>query len=146
MKKFFILFLILLYQISSSNHTTFHHWIEETNLYHVFVKQFAGNLQGLRQKLPHLQRLGIKTIWLMPIFESMSDHGYDTTDYYKIKSNLGTIEDLRQLVQDAKTRDIKIILDLVANHVGSQHKWFSSKDKNERKDHWFVWSPVDKVI
>jgi len=80
----------------------------------------------------------------MPIFESMSDHGYDCTNYYKIKSNLGTTNDLKELSIEAKKYNIKLILDLVNNHVGSAHPWFSHPDKNQRKDHWFIWSPVDR--
>ena len=79
----------------------------------------------------------------MPIFESMSNHGYDTTDYYAIRSSYGTIADLRDLVQAAETKNMRVVLDLVMNHVGSGHPWFSSTDSDERKDHWFVWSGSD---
>ena len=74
----------------------------------------------------------------------MSDHGYDTTDYYAIREDYGTIEDLRDLVAAAEQRGMRVILDLVINHVGADHPWFSSDDPSERRDRWFVWSDTDK--
>ncbi len=119
-------------------------WITQTNIYQVFVSKFGGTLKGVESHLDHLEYLGVKTIWLMPIFESMSDHGYDATDYYAIRPEYGTKDDLKDLVQAAKAKGMRIVLDLVMNHVGSDHPWFSSPDANERKDHWFVWSATDK--
>jgi alpha-amylase len=119
-------------------------WVTQTNIYQVFVEKFGGTLKGVESHLDHLKYLGVKTIWLMPIFESMSDHGYDTTNYYAIRSNYGTIDDLRDLVQAAEKKGMRVILDLVMNHVGSEHPWFSSADSAERKDHWFVWSAIDQ--
>jgi cyclomaltodextrin glucanotransferase len=119
-------------------------WWTQTNIYQVYVEQFGGTLKGLTQHLDHLERLGAKTIWLMPIFRSMSDHGYDTTDYYAIREDYGTIEDLRDLVAAAEQRGMRVILDLVINHVGADHPWFSSDDPSERRDRWFVWSDTDK--
>lgn len=118
-------------------------WVTQTNIYQVFVEKFGGTLKGVESHLDHLEYMGVKTIWLMPIFESMSDHGYDTTNYYAIRLKYGTIEDLRDLVQTAEGKGMRVILDLVMNHVGSEHPWFSSANPAERKDHWFVWSAND---
>lgn len=119
-------------------------WYTQTNVYQVFVEKFGGTLKGVKSHLDHLEHLGVKTIWLMPIFESMSDHGYDTTNYYTIRSEYGTIDDLKELVQAANDKGMRVILDLVINHAGSKHAWFSSPDASERKDHWWVWSSNDK--
>ena len=96
-------------------------WATQTNIYQVFVEKFGGTLKGVESHLDYLEYMGVKTIWLMPIFESMSDHGYDTTNYYAIRSEYGTIDDLRDLVQAAENKGMRVILDLVMNHVGSHH-------------------------
>lgn len=118
-------------------------WITETNIYQVYVDRFASNLDGVTAKIDYLQRIGVKTIWLMPIFEAMSDHGYNTTDYYKVANQYGTNQDLKELVQAAHAADIRVVLDLVINHCGTEHPWFASSDSNIRKDNWFVWTDSD---
>jgi alpha-amylase len=138
---FFFLFLSLLSKITLSQDAP---WWTQTNIYQVFVEKFGGTLKGVESHLDHLQYLGVKTIWLMPVFESMSDHGYDTTNYYAIKANYGNISDLRDLVTSAHNKGMKVILDLVINHVGAKHPWFISSNPAERKDRWFVWSSNDK--
>ena len=118
-------------------------WVKETNIYEVFVDRFGGNLQGVTDKLGYLEKLGVKTIWLMPIFKAMSDHGYDTTNYYAIESRYGTVDDLKRLVEAAHGKGIRVILDLVMNHCGTDNAWFSSPNASERKDHWFIWADSD---
>lgn len=135
------LFLFLPSRVTLSQDSS---WVTQTNIYQVFVEKFGGTLKGVESHLDHLQYLGVKTIWLMPVFESMSDHGYDTTNYYAIKTNYGSINDLRDLVKAANEKGMKVILDLVINHAGSNHPWFSSNNLAERKDRWFTWSSNDK--
>ena len=119
-------------------------WWTQTNIYQVYVEQFGGTLKGLEQRLDYLHDLGAKTLWLMPIFRSMSGHGYDTTDYFAIRPEYGSIDDLKDLVQAAEQRGMRVILDLVINHAGSAHPWISSGDPAERRDDWFVWSANDR--
>ncbi|HRF45288.1 MAG TPA: alpha-amylase family glycosyl hydrolase [Candidatus Competibacteraceae bacterium] len=138
---FAFLFLFLPSRVTLSQDSS---WVTQTNIYQVFVEKFGGTLKGVESHLDHLQYLGVKTIWLMPVFESMSDHGYDTTNYYAIKTNYGSINDLRDLVKAANEKGMKVILDLVINHAGSNHPWFSSNNLSERKDRWFTWSSNDK--
>ena len=138
---FAFLFLFLPSRVTLSQDSS---WVTQTNIYQVFVEKFGGTLKGVESHLDHLQYLGVKTIWLMPVFESMSDHGYDTTNYYAIKTNYGSINDLRDLVKSANEKGMKVILDLVINHAGSNHPWFSSNNLAERKDRWFTWSSNDK--
>jgi oligo-1,6-glucosidase len=84
-----------------------------------------GDLQGIISKLDYLQALGIKTIWLCPVYVSPNvDYGYDVSDYYNIQPEYGTMADMDQLISEAKKRGIGILMDLVANHTSSEHPWF----------------------
>jgi glycosidase len=120
-------------------------WHTQTAIYQVFVEKFtpAGTLKGVEKELAYLQDLGVGTIWLMPIFEAMDDHGYNTTDYYKITARYGTEQDLKDLTKAAHARGMRILLDLVINHTGSLHPWFCSSDPTKRKDHWYIWADKD---
>lgn len=86
---------------------------------------FGGNLKGIIKKLDYLQSLGVTFLYLNPIFESRSNHKYDTGDFKKIDPMYGDEEILKELVEKAKERDIKIILDGVFNHVGSNSVYFN---------------------
>lgn len=99
--------------------------------YEIFVYSFCdttgdgiGDLRGVISKLDYLQELGINGIWLMPINPSSSYHKYDVNDYYAIDEEYGTMEDFEKLLQECEKRDIKVIMDLVVNHSGSQNPWF----------------------
>lgn len=99
--------------------------------YEIFVRSFAdsngdgiGDLKGITSQLGYLNELGIDGIWLMPIFESGSYHGYDVTDFTKLNSDYGTEEDLAELMEEAHKRNIKVILDFPINHTSSEHPWF----------------------
>jgi glycosidase len=121
-------------------------WNNATNIYQVYVTKFTpeGTISALTGKIGYLKDLGVKAIWLMPVFQSMSDHGYDATDYYSIKSNLGSNGDFQTLCATAHTAGIRVILDLVINHTGSGHPWFSSSDPAKRHDNWYCWSSYNK--
>lgn len=104
-----------------------------------------GDLVGLRKTLPYLKDLGIDAIWMTPVFKANSYHGYDTTDFYDIDPAVGTRKDFVDLTDEAHKQGIKIILDLVQNHVADVNPWFvagsNPKDPNYAKYHdWFVWS------
>lgn len=86
---------------------------------------FGGNLKGIESKLDYLEDLGISVIYLNPVFESESNHHYDTGDYHKIDPILGTNEDFRHLVDTAKEKGIRIILDGVFSHTGSNSRYFN---------------------
>ena len=87
---------------------------------------FGGNLRGITEKLDYLKSLGVTTVYLCPIFESASNHRYNTGDYRKIDPMLGTEEDFRTLCAQAEARDIHIVLDGVFNHIGSQSIYFNA--------------------
>ena len=86
---------------------------------------FGGNLNGIREKLPYLQQLGVSVVYLNPIFQAFSNHRYDTGDFKKIDPLLGTLEDFDALVRDAAAHGIRIILDGVFNHTGDDSLYFN---------------------
>ncbi len=132
-------------------------WWDNAACYEIFVRSFydsngdgIGDLNGITQKLDYINDgdpktstdLGANCIWLMPIMESPSYHGYDTTDYYKVNHQYGTNDDFKQLVAAAHKRGIKIILDLVLNHTSSQNPWFQSALQGPDSPYrdWYLWS------
>lgn len=107
--------------------------------YEVFVRAFAdsnedgiGDIAGLTQKLNYLQELGIKGLWLMPIFLSPSYHGYDVIDYRAINPEYGTMDDFLFLLTEAHARGMRVLLDIPFNHTSSQHPWFLEKPEYYR--------------
>jgi len=86
---------------------------------------FGGDLYGVLEKLPYLEELGVNCIYLSPVFESASNHKYDTGDFLKIDPSFGGDDALAELCAKASTRGIKVILDGVFNHVGSDSRYFN---------------------
>ena len=86
---------------------------------------FGGNIKGLKKKLDYLKELGISTIYLNPVFESESNHHYDTGDYHKIDPILGTNEEFKDFVDKARDMGIHVIIDGVFSHTGSNSKYFN---------------------
>lgn len=99
--------------------------------YEIFVYSYCdsdgdgiGDFQGIISKLDELEALGINGIWLMPIHPSTTYHKYNVSDYYEIDPAYGTMEDFEAFMSECESRDIKVIIDLVLNHTGSEHPWF----------------------
>ncbi len=88
---------------------------------------FGGSLQGVLSKIDYLKDLGITTLYFCPIFESASNHRYDTADYSRIDPMLGTEADFRQLCDEAHRRGMRVMLDGVFNHTGSNSRYFNAK-------------------
>ena len=86
---------------------------------------FGGNFKGVIKKLPYLEKLGVSVIYFNPVFEAASNHRYDTSDYMKIDPILGTEDDFKDLVEAAKNKGIRIILDGVFNHTGDNSVYFN---------------------
>lgn len=86
---------------------------------------YGGNLAGIKEKLAYLKDLGISVIYLNPIFESASNHRYDTGDYHKVDPILGTNEELKELCAEAKEMGIRIMLDGVFSHTGADSRYFN---------------------
>lgn len=120
--------------------------------YEIFVRSFAdsnrdgkGDLKGITNKLPYLEKLGVKGLWLTPIHPSPTYHGYDVMDYYGINSDFGTMNDFRTLISTAKSHNIDIIIDLVINHSSSAHPWFLEGKENFRTNNFDVNDPTNKA-
>jgi glycosidase len=118
-------------------------------VYEIYVRSFAdsdgdgiGDLRGITNHLDYLESLGVDVVWLMPIYPSPSDHGYDVTDYLGINPDYGSLSDLQTLVQAAHARNIRLLLDFVPSHVSNQHPFFKDAYKNpaSKYSEWFVWS------
>jgi cyclomaltodextrinase / maltogenic alpha-amylase / neopullulanase len=90
---------------------------------------FGGNLQGIIEKIPYLCDLGVTIIYLNPIVEAYSNHRYDTADYKNVDPMLGTIDDFIQLCSEARTAGIRIVLDGVFNHTGSDSRYFNKNGR-----------------
>ena len=120
--------------------------------YEVFVRSFydsngdgVGDLNGVKAKIPYLADLGIKTVWLMPIFPSPSYHGYDITNYYAVNGQYGTLNDFDALVAEANRYSVDIMLDMVFNHCSKNHQWFKDAKQDyqnnntspDSKKDWF---------
>ncbi len=90
---------------------------------------FGGDLKGITQKLPYLQSLGVTCLYLNPIFESHSNHRYDTADYRKIDPMLGTEEDLKDLTAEAEKYGIRVLLDGVFSHTGADSVYFNKNGR-----------------
>ena len=129
-------------------------WYKDAVFYEIAVRAYKdgngdghGDLHGLTEKLEYLQTLGVDCIWLMPIYPSpLRDDGYDIADYYNIAETFGTLDDLKTLIHEAHSRDIRIIMDLVLNHTSDAHPWFqaSRSDKNSPYRDYYVWSDTDQ--
>lgn len=123
-------------------------WARDAIFYEIFVRSFydsdgdgIGDFRGLKEKVPYLNELGVNALWLMPINESPSYHGYDVVDYKSIEKDYGTMEDFKDFLAEAKKNNIKVIMDLVLNHSSSQHPWFIDALSNEDSPYkdYFVW-------
>lgn len=124
-------------------------WWQEGIVYQVYPRSFQdsngdgiGDLQGVIMRLDYLQWLGIKSVWLSPIYPSpMADFGYDISDYENIDSIFGTLQDFDELMDQAHKRDMKVIMDLVPNHTSDQHPWFleSRSSRDNPKRNWYIW-------
>ena len=104
-----------------------------------------GNLRGIIEHLDYIENLGIDVLYMTPIFKSNSCHKYDTIDYYQIDPSFGTTEDLRELVQKAHERGMKVVLDAVYNHTGRDFFAFQDILENGEKSRYLDWYFIDEL-
>ena len=124
-------------------------WWKSAVIYQIYPRSFCdsngdgiGDLQGIISKLDYLKELGIDAIWLSPVYRSpQDDNGYDISDYQDIDPLFGTLEDMDQLIAEAKKRGIRIIMDLVLNHSSDEHPWFleAKKSRDNPYHDYYVW-------
>ncbi|MCY3779430.1 MAG: alpha-amylase family glycosyl hydrolase [Chloroflexi bacterium] len=133
-------------------------WVGDAIIYHIFLDRFypgdgadwrqttdmlgicGGTLWGVRDKLDYLEELGINCLWLSPTWKSPSHHGYDVMDYEQIEPRFGGEEALHALVEDAHQRGIRVLLDLVCNHLSNEHPIFldAASSEDSRYRNWFT--------
>lgn len=113
-------------------------WWHGKTAYQIYPKSFCdangdgiGDIRGIIGKLDYLRNLGIEILWLSPVYLSpCADQGYDIADYYQIDPRFGTMEDMEELLQEAKKRGIYVLMDLVVNHCSDEHEWFKKACKD----------------
>ncbi|MBQ6439745.1 MAG: alpha-glucosidase [Mogibacterium sp.] len=107
-------------------------WWHDKTAYQIYPKSFCdsngdgvGDIQGIISKLDYLKSLGIDIIWISPCYTSpWADQGYDISDYYNVDPRFGTIDDMDELIREARRRGMYILMDLVVNHCSDEHEWF----------------------
>jgi len=129
-------------------------WWHNSVVYQIYPRSFMdsnndgiGDLKGIIEKLDYLKELGIDVIWISPVYKSPNDdNGYDISDYMDIMDEFGTMEDMDNLLREANSRGIKILMDLVLNHTSDEHEWFkqAKKDKNSKyRDYYIFRKPIN---
>ena len=126
-------------------------WYKDAVIYEVHVRAFAdsnddgiGDFQGLTSRLDYLSRLGVDTIWLLPFYPSpLRDDGYDIAEYYDVHPSYGTLDDFKEFLDAAHSRNMRVITELVINHTSDQHAWFQRARRAEAgtpEREFYVWS------
>ncbi|KAF2733654.1 glycoside hydrolase [Polyplosphaeria fusca] len=128
-----------------------HRWWKEAVVYQIYPASFLdtnndgwGDVPGITKKLDYLKDLGVDVIWVSPIYKSpQADMGYDIADYEDIDPSYGSLADVDNLIKEIKSRNMKLVMDLVVNHTSDQHAWFldSRSSKTSSKRDWYIWKP-----
>jgi alpha-glucosidase len=124
-------------------------WWKHAVIYEIYPRSFQdsngdgiGDLKGITSRLDYLHDLGVDAIWLTPIYPSPQvDFGYDISNYEAIDPQFGTMADFDTLVREARTRGIRVLMDMVMNHTSDQHPWFieSRRSRTNPKRDWYIW-------
>ena len=125
-------------------------WWKHAVVYEIYPRSFQdsngdgiGDLNGITQRLGYLQKLGVDAIWISPMYPSPQvDFGYDISDYENVDPQYGTLADFDRMVAEAKKHNIRVILDMVANHTSDKHKWFLDSASSRTNPHadWYIWN------
>ncbi len=126
-------------------------WYKDAIIYELHVRAFydsdgdgIGDFRGLTEKLDYFADLGITALWLLPFYPSpLRDDGYDIADYRAVNPAYGTLDDFKMFLDEAHTRGLRVITELVLNHTSSEHPWFqrarrAAPDSSERN--FYVWN------
>ena len=111
-----------------------HKFFQNQIVYQIYPRSFCdsngdgiGDIPGIISKLDYLKKLGVGILWLSPVYKTANaDFGYDVSDYYSINPEYGTMQDMLRLIDEAKRKGIRIVMDLVVNHTSDEHEWFQS--------------------
>lgn len=124
-------------------------WWKTSVIYQIYPRSFQdsdgdgiGDLNGIIERLPYLEELGVDAVWLSPVCKSpQDDNGYDISDYRDIDPLFGTLADMERLICEAKAHGIRIIMDLVLNHTSDEHPWFREARKSRENPYhdYYVW-------
>ena len=124
-------------------------WWKEGVVYQIYPRSFKdssgngiGDIYGIIEKLDYIKSLGVNMIWICPIYSSPNDdNGYDISDYRKISEEFGGNKAFDILLKEMHKRDLRLIMDLVANHSSDEHKWFEESKKGEKNPYhdYYFW-------
>ena len=125
-------------------------WWKHAVIYEIYPRSFqdsngdgVGDLNGIRERLPYLQQLGVDAIWIAPMYPSPQvDFGYDVSNYTDVDPKYGSLAQFDELLAAARQHHIRIVLDMVLNHSSDQHPWFleSASSRTNPKADWYCWS------
>ncbi|OUL98620.1 maltose alpha-D-glucosyltransferase [Variovorax sp. JS1663] len=131
-------------------------WYRDAVIYQLNVKAFFdsnndgyGDFKGVTAKLDYVKELGVNTIWLMPFYPSpLRDDGYDIAGYEDVHPQYGTLDDFKEMLDEAHKRGLRVITELVINHTSSDHPWFQAARRappgSPERD-FYVWSDTDQL-
>ncbi|HNP17806.1 MAG TPA: alpha-amylase family glycosyl hydrolase [Fulvivirga sp.] len=153
----FLISLLVLFscneQLENNQHVNAE-WPADGIAYEIFVQSFydsngdgIGDIPGMTAKLDYLKELNVDAVWLMPIMPSPSYHKYDVVDYKGIDPAYGTMDEFKQFVTEAHSRNIKVIIDFIINHTSSQHPWFKNAKTGPDSKYrdYYVWANKDSI-
>jgi alpha-glucosidase len=126
-----------------------HEWWKREVIYQIYPRSFqdsnadgVGDLRGIIDRIDYLCWLGVKAVWLSPIYPSpMADFGYDISNYTDIDPVFGSLSEFDTLVAEMHRRGLKLIMDLVPNHTSDMHPWFrdSRSARTSTRRNWYIW-------
>ena len=147
---FLIAAIVLIVLSPSCTSTDDLKWWQTTVIYQCYPRSFKdssgdgnGDITGILSKVDYLHDIGIRTVWLNPIFKSpKKDNGYDISNYVDVDSLYGSMDDLKKLLATLHDKAMHLLLDFVPNHTSDEHEWFvdSRSSRNSSKRDWYVWA------
>ena len=127
-------------------------WWQDAIIYQIYLRSFKdsnndgiGDFKGLISKLDYLSDLGVNAVWVSPHYESpMDDNGYDISNFFKVSEDYGTLKDVKEFINVAHQKNMKVIFDLVLNHTSDEHEWFQAAKNPVHVDHhkyhdYYIW-------
>ncbi len=125
-------------------------WLKHSVGYEIYPRSFydsnqdgVGDIGGIIEKIDYLHNLGVNLLWIGPFYMSpLDDNGYDVSDHKDVDPTLGTLQEIKQLIEECHKRDMRIIFDYIMNQTSDEHPWFieSRSDKQSDKRDYYIWS------